>query len=287
MVTLVLLYSVVSIFLPPEMTQGLYRPILIWGAVLGFGGAFISLLLSKFMAKKFMGVHVVPTNTTDSQQRWLIDTTYRLSKKAGLTTMPEVGIYPSNEINAFATGPSKKNSLVAVSSGLLNNMKQDGVEGVIAHEVAHIVNGDMVTMTLVQGVVNSVVIVLSHIVVMAIDSLMRNNRSGHGGMGFFFRMFIYNIVHSLLALAAMPIVAFVSRIREYRADAGGAKLAGREKMVIGLTELKRFVEGIDRSHPSLATLKISGKRSFARLWSTHPPLDSRIKRLQTGAYTRY
>ncbi len=283
--SLILLYFVVSAFLPPEYKDSFLEPIILFSVVFGFGGAIISLLISKFVAKKFMGVKVIPPNTTDPRFRWVLETTHRCAKRAGLLQMPEVGYYQSNEINAFATGPSKSNSLVAVSTGLIDNMNKDGVEGVIGHEVAHIANGDMVTMTLVQGVVNAVVICLSQIIVQLIASALRGNR-GRGGLGFFGTFFIYQLVYSLLAFAAMPIVAFVSRIREYRADAGGAKLAGRDKMIEGLKELKRFYNHIDTSHKSLATLKIAGKSSFLRFWSTHPPLDDRIKRLQTGFYSR-
>ena len=287
MATLAAIYFAVLVFVPEETAKSAFMPLFLFAAIFGFGGAFISLFLSKFIAKKFMGVQIIASDERDERLRWVLETTHRLSKKAGLMKMPEVGVYHSPEINAFATGPSRKNSLVAVSTGLLNSMNRDGAEGVIGHEVAHIANGDMVTMTLVQGVVNTVVIIVAHIIVNFIKAMLRQNRTGHGGMSIFMHYLIYNIVHSILAFAAMPIVAFVSRIREYRADAGGAKLAGREKMVMGLRELKRFIEGIDNRHPSLSTLKISSKPSILRFWSTHPPLDERIKRLQTGAYTRY
>lgn len=283
--SLLLLYAVVLMFLPPEYQDSYLEPLILFSVLFGFGGAIISLLLSKFVAKKFMGVKIISPSTHDPKLRWVLETTHRLSKRAGLMKMPEVGYYESREINAFATGPSKNNSLVAVSSGLLNNMNENGVEGVIGHEVAHIANGDMVTMTLVQGVVNAVVICLAQIIVQLIDNALRGNRS-RGGLGFFGRIFIYQMIYSLLAFAAMPIVAFVSRIREYRADAGGAKLAGRDKMIEGLRELKQFHDHIETSHKSLATLKIAGKNSFLRFWSTHPPLDDRIKRLQTRFYAR-
>ena len=233
-----------------------------------------------------MGVQVIHKNTHNSEHKWIMDTTHRLARKAGLKKMPEVGYYDNHELNAFATGPSKNNSLVAVSTGLLHSMNKNEIEGVLGHEVAHIANGDMVTMTLVQGVVNAVVILFTHIIMNVIDNLLRDE-NGRGGLGFFMRFFVYNAIHAMLAFAAMPLVAFVSRMREYRADAGGASLAGREKMIQGLKVLKSRVLEVDTQHQSFATLKISNKpqSSLLRFWSTHPPIDERIRRLERGHYS--
>ncbi len=281
------IYLIISMFLPvgffsEDIGMGIPPALIVFCLVFGFGGAFISLWMSKFLAKKLWRVKII--DETSPQHGWIVNTTHRLARKAGLKKMPEVGYYESPEVNAFATGPSKNNSLVAVSAGLLHHMNKDEVEGVLGHEVAHIANGDMVTMALVQGIVNSVVILAAHIITNIIENFFRDEESGHGGLGFFARFFIYQAVYSLLAFAAMPVVAFVSRMREYRADAGGATLAGREKMLAGIKALKNCL--IDTQHESFATLKISNKpkASLLRFWSTHPPLDDRIARLERGAY---
>ncbi len=228
-----------------------------------------------------MGVQVIPENTTDSNLRWVLETTHRLSRQAGLKKMPEVGVYNGQELNAFATGPSKNNALVAVSVGLLNSMDKDEVEGVLGHEVAHVANGDMVTMALVQGIVNSIVIVVAHVVTQIIDNALRND-NGRGGLGGFAGFMVYNLIYNLIAFLAYPLVAYISRWREFRADQGGAQLAGREKMISGLRSLQKHVDEINTEHKSLATMKISNKPGFLNLWSTHPPLEKRIQRLQMG-----
>ena len=286
--SLLAVYSIIAMFLPPEffsddLGMGVQPFLIVFCLVFGFGGAFISLWISKFMAKKLYRVQIIDGSAP--HHGWIVGTTHRLARKAGLTKMPEVGYYENPEVNAFATGPSKNNSLVAVSTGLLHHMDKDEVEGVLGHEVAHIANGDMVTMTLVQGIVNSIVILAAHIITNIIENFFRDEESGHGGLGFFARIFIYQAVYSLLAFAAVPLVAFVSRMREYRADAGGATLAGREKMLGSIRALKNCL--IDTQHESLATLKISNKTksSIWRFWSTHPPLEDRIARLEArGAY---
>lgn len=285
MISVIAAFSVISVFFPEILSNSSYV-LIIFSLLLGFGGAFISLFISKFAAKKFMGVQIIPKNTHNPEYRWIVDTTHRLARKAGLKKMPEVGIYESPELNAFATGPSRNNSLVAVSTGLMRSMNKDEVEGVLGHEVAHITNGDMVTMTLVQGVVNAVVILFTYIIMNIIDNLLRDE-NGRGGLGFFMRYFVYNIIHAMLAFAAMPLVAFVSRMREYRADAGGASLAGREKMIQGLKVLQSYTGRVDTSHQSFATLKISNKpsSSLLRFWSTHPPIEERIRRLERGHYS--
>lgn len=259
-----------------------YNSLLAFAFIYGFGGAFISLALSRIMAKMMMGVKVIDPQTRDSNLRSLVDRVHGLSRRAGLTTMPEVGIYDSPEINAFATGPTKSRSLVAVSSGLLTKMNDDEVEGVLAHEVAHIANGDMVTMTLVQGVVNAFVIFFARVVAWFVSQSVKEESRR---MVQFMVVIVLEIVFSLLG---MMVVSAFSRAREFRADGGGAKLAGREKMRAALMGLKRHYgkmvsheeEDEGNAQPALATLKISGKKSkFFYLLSTHPDLDERIARL--------
>lgn len=251
---------------------------LIWG----FGGAFISLLLSKFMAKMAMGVVIINPRTATENEHYLLDMVHRLAKQAGLTTMPEVGVYHSQEVNAFATGPTKNNSLIAVSSGLLNSMNRNEVEGVLAHEVSHIANGDMVTMTLVQGVINAFALFLSRIIAYAISMASSRDGEHHNdtpGMAYYLLTMLFDIIFTLLGSI---LVAAFSRWREYRADAGGAKLAGRDKMVAALQRLKAGAGMEDDSAPSLATLKISHHPAWLEIFSTHPPIDKRIARLQSG-----
>lgn len=243
---------------------------LAWGMV----GAFISLLMSRFIAKRAMGVQVVDGRTGQEEIDWLYRTVERLTTQAQLP-MPEVGFYESPEVNAFATGPSKSRSLVAVSSGLLRTMRRDEVEGVLAHEVAHIQNGDMVTMTLIQGVVNAFVIFLSRLVA---GIVRQTSDSRNAYMLSFVVMIVLQIV---LGILGTIVVAWFSRAREFRADAGGAALAGRGNMIAALQRLKSTHELVDTRQAALATLKISGVSSWMALMSTHPPLDDRIQALQT------
>lgn len=257
-----------------------YESLMIFALVWGMGGSFISLLISKWMAKRAYGVQLFDENHPQFGE--LVRTVHRLSRSAGLHKMPEVGVYESPELNAFATGPSRSNSLVAVSTGLLNHMDKDEVEGVLGHEVAHIANGDMVTMTLLQGIVNAFAIFLSRLVSYAISSAMRSDNDNGPVVPSFFLTFFIEMV--FLFLGSLIVNAF-SRYREFRADAGGAKFAGREKMIAALQKLEKGVEIVDpRLDESLATMKISTKGSFMALLSTHPPLSSRIQRLQTGKY---
>jgi heat shock protein HtpX len=242
----------------------------------GFGGAFISLAISRISAKWMMGVQVIDPQTRDPNERWLIDTVYRLAKGAKLPAMPQVGVYDSDEVNAFATGPTKSRALVAVSSGLLARMNADEAEGVLGHEVAHVANGDMVTMTLVQGVVNAFVMFFARVIAWTVSQFV-DERMRH--WVHFGAVILFEIVFSILG---MFVVAAFSRAREYRADAGGATLAGRANMIAGLRKLKRTLELTDDSQPSLATMKISsGKSGGLMAWlSTHPDLDDRIRRLE-------
>ena len=251
---------------------------LIWGSV----GSFISLMMSKFMAKMAMRVKIVEENGPHAD---LVRSVHRLAKKANITKMPEVGIYDSPEINAFATGPSRNNALVAVSSGLLQQLNDDEVEGVLAHEIAHVANGDMITMTLVQGIVNAFVMFFSRVVAFAIDNAMRDEE-GRGGLGFFARIAVTIVLDIVFGIAASPVVAWFSRWREYRADAGGAQLAGKHKMISALQALQRTIEMADTedTDKAFASMKISSNKNLAFLFSSHPPLDARIKALQQGNY---
>jgi len=253
---------------------------LVWG----FVGALISLALSKVMAKWSLGLQVIDARSASGIEAQLVMTVHRLSKSAGLTTMPEVAIYESDEVNAFATGPTRSNSLVAVSTGLLRQMSWDEVEGVLGHEVAHIANGDMVTMALLQGVVNAFVMFLSRILAFAISTAMSRSSdeesSSFPTMLNFILTFVFDLIFTLLG--SMVVAAF-SRMREYRADAGGATLAGRQKMISALDRLRRAHELVDNSaSPALAAMKISNKGGFLSLFSTHPPLEERIARLQSA-----
>jgi heat shock protein HtpX len=259
--------------------QNLLVICLVWG----FVGAFISLALSKVMAKWMMGLSVIDPRRATGIEAQLVMTVHRLARQAGLTSMPEVAIYESEEVNAFATGPTRSNSLVAVSTGLLQNMSWEEVEGVLGHEVAHIANGDMVTMTLLQGVVNAFVMFLSRVLAFVVSTALSRSDDEESSFPYLLNgilTFVFDIFFTLLG--SMVVAAF-SRYREYRADAGGAKLAGRHKMIAALERLRRTHELVDNSAaPSLASMKISNKGGFLALFSTHPPLEERIRRLQQG-----
>ena len=215
-----------------------------------------------------------------SEELFLIDVVNHLAKKAGLKKMPEVGIYHSPELNAFATGPSKNNALVAVSSGLLANMNRDEIEGVLGHEISHIANGDMVTMALVQGVINAFALFLSRIIAYAISIGMSRNEDGHETFSHTTYTLLTLVFDVLFTLLGSILVAAYSRWREYRADASGAKLAGRENMVAALKKLRNGINVTDDRAPSLAAFKISQHSGWLAMFSTHPPLDERIARLE-------
>ncbi len=260
-----------------------YQALLVFCAIVGFIGSFISLALSRVMAKFAMGVKVIdPDSPQSSAERELVSTVHGLARKAGLPAMPEVGYYVNPEVNAFATGPTKSRSLVAVSTGLLERMDSRAVEGVLGHEIAHINNGDMVTMALLQGVVNTFVMFFARIAAWGLTQAMAGNRDGEERAPNYFLynmvVFVFEIAFSLLGAI---VVAFFSRRREFRADAGGASLAGKDKMIHALRSLKSAHEPVDRSHPELAAFKINGgPRGFAALFSTHPDLEVRIRTLQ-------
>ncbi len=255
-----------------------YQALLGFSLIWGFGGAFISLAISRIMAKWMMGVKVVPDSVRDPALRQLRKDVHAMARKAGIRNMPQVGVYDSPEVNAFATGPTKNRALVAVSSGLLQRLNLAQVQGVLGHEVAHIANGDMVTMTLVQGVVNAFVIFISRIISYAISMSVREEAR-------FMVQFITTIVFQiLLSILGMIVVAWFSRRREFAADSGGAQLAGRDKMIAALEGLSTSTHTLQEGEAaSVATLKISGKRGgFLSLFSTHPPLEDRIKALRYG-----
>lgn len=253
-----------------------YVSLIIFCSLWGFIGAFISLALSKVMAKWTMGVKIIDPNKATGIERELLSRVQRLASSARIP-IPEVGIYESPEINAFATGPTKSSSLVAVSTGLLQYMDDREVEGVLAHEVSHIANGDMVTMTLIQGVVNSFTMFLSRIVAFAVGRMVREDLEH---IVRFVATIVFDIIFSILGSI---VVAYFSRAREFRADAGAAKLAGRESMVAALEKLKRYVDAPqDERGAALASMKISGKSGLMALFSTHPPLPARIEALRRG-----
>ncbi len=253
-----------------------YQSLMLFCLVWGMGGAFISLGLSRIMAKWMMGVVVIDPNTTEPGMSELVSTVHNLARAAGLPKMPEVGYYPSPEVNAFATGPTKSRALVAVSAGLLQRMDRGQLEGVLAHEISHVANGDMVTMTLVQGVINAIVMFLARVIAFFIANKGREDSKISPN---YLVVFLLELGLSFLGMIA---VAAFSRWREFRADAGSARLAGREKMISALEELQRNAAYVDlTSKPSLASFKIAGKPRFM-LFATHPPLEDRIARLKSA-----
>ncbi len=254
------------------------QALLVMSAVIGFGGSFISLAMSKFLAKRSMGVKIIEQPANRSEQ-WLVSTVQRQAQQAGIG-MPEVGIFDAAEPNAFATGMSRNNALVAVSTGLLRNMSSDEVEAVLGHEITHVSNGDMVTMGLIQGVINTFVIFLSRVIGHVIDRVVFKTERGYGPA-----YFIASIVAQIfLSILASMIVMWFSRQREFRADAGGASLAGRSKMISALQALQRQQNPQDLPG-EFAAFGISGGLSsgLKKLFMSHPPLEQRIAALQSSA----
>lgn len=279
--TIVIIWSIITSFfdiggITNAQGEISYVTLGIFSLVVGFTGSFISLAMSRFMAKKMMGVQVLdPSDNLSTAERQLVERVHRLARAAGLMHMPEVGIYQSREVNAFATGPTKKRSLVAVSSGLLQSMDEDAVEGVLAHEMAHVSNGDMVTMTLLQGVVNTFVVFLSRVAAIIVSRFVREE------MAYVVRFAAIIIFQILFSILGSIVVMAFSRYREYHADRGGADLAGEDKMIHALESLKNQVAADDRhDDAAIQTLKINGKGGFASLFSSHPDLDERIARLR-------
>jgi heat shock protein HtpX len=251
--------------------------LLVMSAVIGFGGSFISLAISKWMAKRSMGVQIIE-NPAHPQERWLVDTVAKQAENAGIG-MPEVGIFQSNTVNAFATGMSRNNALVAVSTGLLQAMTADEAEAVLGHEVSHVANGDMITMGLMQGVVNTFVICLSRIIGFFVDRVILKNERGFG-IGYFISSILAQIV---LSFFASMIVMWFSRRREFRADEGGADLAGKHKMIAALKKLQG--DQAEDLPGEFAAFGINGGRptGLRALFMSHPPLEERIAALQRSA----
>lgn len=250
--------------------------LLIFASVFGFGGSFISLAISKWTAKRLTGAQVIE-NPRSTVEAWLVNTVRRQAERAGIG-MPEVAIYNSPDVNAFATGMRRNNALVAVSTGLLQSMTEEEAEAVLAHEVSHVANGDMITLALIQGVVNTFVIVLSRVVGHLVDRVVFKTERGHGP-AFYITSIVAQLVFGILASV---IVMWFSRQREFRADAGSADLSGREKMIAALQRLQRA-----STHPlpdQMAAFGISGNRGtgLRRLFMTHPPLEERIEALRSG-----
>jgi len=257
------------------ITLGNNGTLLVFAAMFGFGGSLISLAISKWMAKRTTGMQLI-TQPRNEAETWLYNTVRRQAEAAGIK-MPEVGIYDAPEINAFATGPSRNNSLVAVSTGLLRAMNRDEAEAVLAHEVSHVANGDMVTMALIQGVLNTFVIFMARIVGRIIDSWLTGNREG-GGIAYYAIVFVLDMVFGALASI---IAMWFSRWREFRADAGGANLDGREKMIAALQKLASTY-GQSTLPSQVRAFGISGSvgGGFKRLFMSHPPLAERIQALR-------
>ena len=248
--------------------------LLTFSAVVGFTGSFISLLMSKWIAKMSTRAHVIDT-PRNAAESWLVNTVHRLADQAGIGH-PEVAVYDSPDVNAFATGPSRNNALVAVSTGLLSRLSEREVEAVLGHEISHVANGDMVTLTLLQGVVNTFVIFLSRVVGFVVDRVLLRNERGTGP-GFFIASFVAQI---LLGILATMIVMWFSRQREFRADAGGAKLAGRDSMIRALEGLRRQTQPAQLPEAMRAFGISSGRGGLGRLFMSHPPLEERIAALQ-------
>lgn len=275
------LMTVMSIFnvKPYLSSQGInYESLLIFAAVIGFIGSFISLFLSKWMAKNAYGIQLIEKPNTANEQ-WLFRTVEALARKANIN-MPELGIYDSPEPNAFATGWNKNNSLVAVSSSLLQSMNEEELIGVLGHEISHIANGDMVTMALIQGVVNTFVIFFARIAAYAVTQFIARgeNNQGMNMLAYYGTAIIFEIIFGILA--SMIVMAF-SRYREYRADHGSVRLSSKQNMISALRRLKQLADAPeDNRAPAFAAFKISSQSKILLLFASHPPLDSRIKALQ-------
>lgn len=272
-------------FRPTLSERGIdYQSLLVFCAAFGFIGAFISLQLSRFTAKMAMGVRLIdPDRPSSESERLLVGTVRDLCRKAGIDTLPEIGVYSSPEVNAFATGPSRDRALVAVSSGLFEAMDPRGLEGVLGHEISHVANGDMVTMTLLQGVVNTFVMFLARLGAILIDNALRSrdgDRRG-GGLGFFGQWMLISLLETVLMLFAAPLLSWFSRRREFRADEGSAAMLGPQTMIHSLEQLERS-RRVDTSHALVGSFKINGGQPglLARLFASHPPIPDRIAALR-------
>jgi len=254
-----------------------FSALMVMSAVIGFSGSIVSLLMSKWMAKRSVGAQVIE-NPQDPTERWLVETVHRQALAAGIG-MPEVAIYDAPDVNAFATGWNRNNALVAVSTGLLHSMSRDEAEAVLAHEVSHVANGDMVTLALIQGVVNTFVVFFAKLFGILVDRVLLKNDGRNGpGIGAFVAEMVAQVV---LGILASIIVMWFSRQREFRADAGGANLAGRQKMIAALERLKANHEQAVLPQ-NMAAMAISSQGGFSKLFMTHPPLEERIEALRAG-----
>ncbi|QFT84583.1 Protease HtpX [Halomonas sp. THAF12] len=269
---------------PYLSAQGInFNSLLIFCFIFGMAGSMVSLFISKWMAKRSTGTVIIeqPSNSTE---QWLLDTVGELAREAGIK-MPEVGIFPAEQSNAFATGWNKDDALVAVSAGLLNRMRPEEVRAVLAHEIGHVANGDMVTLALVQGVLNTFVMFFARVVAQLVDSFLRkDDNEGLGFFGYFAVVIVAEIVFGLIASA---IVAWFSRFREYRADAAGARLAGSGAMINALGRLKAETQMADQMPDTLTAFAITTgqtRKLMERLFASHPPLDDRIRALKEAAY---
>jgi heat shock protein HtpX len=287
--TLTILLSVLSVIFGWHLNPSSYLGLIILASLFGFGGAFISLLLSKTMAKWSMHLTIIEPNTQDPSERWLLETVYRIARQAGLEKMPEVSFYQSADPNAFATGPGKDSALVAVSTGLMENMDKASVEGVLAHELSHVTNGDMVTMTLIQGVINTFVMVISWILAQVISNALRSKDDRGGGFGGgFMQIMLVQIIQIPLSLLGMMVTMAFSRWREFHADAGSARLVGREKMISALESLKELSErrlkipADQMPSQALQAFMIAGRGTS--LFASHPALEDRIEALRQSKY---
>ncbi len=284
-ITVVLGLLHVGNYFPRGGLGGLAVICLVWG----FGAALVSLGLSRLMAKWFMGVQVIPPDTTDPELQELVQTVHGLARAAGLP-LPEVGIYESDEMNAFATGPTRSRALVAVSSGLLRRMSSRELSGVLGHEMTHIANGDMVTMTLLQGVINAFVMFASRVLAFAVSQAMRSRDDRDSGGSWFMQFILIQLFQFVFGLLGYMVVAAFSRWREFRADAGGARLAGRENMIGALRALQRLSDpqvaaAEAQRAPSFQCLKIHTQpHGLMALFMDHPPLEQRIARLEAGRF---
>ncbi|WP_136247714.1 protease HtpX [Halomonas borealis] len=264
--------------------QGInFNALLIFCFVFGMAGSLVSLFISKWMAKRTTGTVIIeqPSNSTE---QWLLDTVGELAREAGIKT-PEVGIFPAQQSNAFATGWNKDDALVAVSAGLLNRMRPEEVRAVLAHEIGHVANGDMVTLALIQGVLNTFVMFFARVVAQLVDSFLR--RDDDQGLGFFGYFAVVIVAEIVFGLIASAVVAWFSRFREYRADAAGARLAGSGAMINALGRLKAETQMADQMPDTLTAFAITTgqtRKLMERLFASHPPLDDRIRALKEAAY---
>ncbi len=270
----VILYALSVSGVLPVAGTGRLGGVMIFCLIWGMGGAFLSLAISRMIAKWSMGVKLIDKNHGDRKLAMVYNMVERCCDQARIP-VPQVGYYDSDEVNAFATGPSKKRSLIAVSTGLIQVMKKDEVEGVIAHEVAHIANGDMVTMTLLQGVINAFVLFFARLIAWAVRQVL------DGYIAWLVSFAVYILMTIMLSILGSMITSWFSRKREFSADAGGAEYAGREKMIAALRRLQTTHDFVDaKSAPAMNTMKIAGESRFMQLFSTHPRLEKRIARLE-------